>query len=67
MSQTITPPTPGAGTTKCPHCKHEFVAAVDDSQPLRLQGAKCPSCKLFVPARHLVRAPLTKDERRARG
>lgn len=35
----------------CPHCKKQFRPTVDATQPPRLQGAKCPNCKLFVPAR----------------
>lgn len=35
----------------CPHCKKQFAPVVDGTQPPRLQGAKCPHCKLFVPAR----------------
>ena len=38
----------------CPHCKDSFAATVDRTQPLRLQGAKCPHCKLFVPIRVLA-------------
>lgn len=54
MTQTI-PARPGvAGThTECPHCHKDFVARMDSTQPPRLQGAKCPHCKLFVPARLL--------------
>jgi hypothetical protein len=29
---------------------------MDESQPPRLQGAKCPHCKLFVPARVVAAA-----------
>jgi hypothetical protein len=43
-------------TTKCPHCKKQFVPAVDLAQLPRLQGAKCPNCKLFVPAESLAAA-----------
>lgn len=50
----------------CPHCKKQFAPTVDRSQAPRLQGAKCPNCKLFVPER-LVRAPLTREERQRRG
>lgn len=35
----------------CPHCRRSFDAVVDATQPLRLQGAKCPHCGLFVPVR----------------
>ncbi len=38
-------------TLACPHCKKQFAPKVDATQPPRLQGAKCPHCKLFVPAR----------------
>ena len=37
--------------TACPHCHKRFEATIDSNQPPRLQGAKCPNCKLFVPAR----------------
>ena len=40
-----------SGTLACPHCKKQFAPSVDATQPPRLQGAKCPHCKLFVPAR----------------
>jgi DNA-directed RNA polymerase subunit RPC12/RpoP len=40
----------------CPHCKKQFAPAVDATQPPRLQGAKCPNCKLFVPARVVAAA-----------
>lgn len=43
------------GALACPHCKKQFRPAVDATQPPRLQGAKCPNCKLFVPER-IVRA-----------
>lgn len=42
-----------SGAADCPHCHKPFVPSVDGSQPPRLQGAKCPHCKLFVPARAL--------------
>ena len=48
----------GAASLACPHCKKQFRPAVDATQPPRLQGAKCPNCKLFVPAR-LVAASLS--------
>lgn len=44
------------GALPCPHCKKSFQPAVDATQPPRLQGAKCPHCKLFVPARLVTRA-----------
>lgn len=41
---------------------------MDVRQPLRLQGAKCPNCKLFVPARLLpVRGPVKKAKPAVRG
>lgn len=40
----------------CPHCRKSFRPAVDATQPPRLQGAKCPHCKLFVPARVVAAA-----------
>lgn len=40
--------------TPCPHCKKIFVATVNREQPPRLQGAKCPNCRLFVPVRHIM-------------
>ena len=43
-------------TLACPHCKKQFQPAVDETQPPRLQGAKCPNCKLFVPARIVAAA-----------
>ena len=46
-----------SGPLACPHCKKSFAPAVDATQPPRLQGAKCPHCKLFVPER-IVRAAL---------
>lgn len=51
----------------CPHCKKGFHASVDATQPPRLQGAKCPNCKLFVPARLIQLPPLTREERLRRG
>lgn len=42
------------GATLCPHCKKSFDAQIDLDQPLRLQGVKCPGCRLFVPARHVI-------------
>lgn len=50
------PVTIEATTLACPHCKKQFAPSVDVSQPLRLQGAKCPNCKLFVPARVVAAA-----------
>ena len=50
----------GVATLACPHCKKQFSPAVDATQPPRLQGAKCPNCKLFVPAR-LVAAAFAKN------
>ena len=47
-----------SGTLACPHCKKQFAPNVDATQPPRLQGAKCPHCKLFVPAR-IVSAAFT--------
>jgi len=41
-------------TLACPHCKKQFAPTVDATQPPRLQGAKCPHCKLFVPARFVA-------------
>ena len=64
MTQTI-PTRPPAATevaTECPHCHREFVASIDASQPPRLQGAKCPNCKLFVPARLLPERPVMKKD-----
>lgn len=43
-------------TLACPHCKKQFAPNVDATQPPRLQGAKCPHCKLFVPARIVAAA-----------
>lgn len=40
----------------CPHCRKQFQPKVDATQPPRLQGAKCPNCKLFVPARVVAAA-----------
>jgi hypothetical protein len=37
----------------CPHCKKPFKATLTGSGQ-RLQGFKCPHCKLFVP---LARIP----------
>jgi hypothetical protein len=54
MSDTIAPTSSDAHTTTCPHCRKQFAPAVDKGQLPRLQGAKCPHCKLFVPARSLV-------------
>lgn len=71
-TETLTPPaqTPTlapSGTT-CPHCHKPFDGSVDSRQPPRLQGAKCPHCKLFVPARHITVQPaLTREERQRRG
>jgi hypothetical protein len=48
-----------SGTLACPHCKKQFAPTVDATQPPRLQGAKCPHCKLFVPAR-IVQAAFAK-------
>lgn len=48
-----------SGTLACPHCKKQFAPNVDATQPPRLQGAKCPNCKLFVPAR-IVQAALPR-------
>jgi hypothetical protein len=45
-----------APTLGCPHCKKQFSPSVDATQPPRLQGAKCPNCKLFVPARVVAAA-----------
>lgn len=45
-----------AATLACPHCKKQFRPSVDATQPPRLQGAKCPNCKLFVPARIVAAA-----------
>ncbi|MCB0880241.1 MAG: hypothetical protein KDC46_14810 [Thermoleophilia bacterium] len=57
-SATLDRPAAGASATLgCPHCKKQFAPAVDATQPPRLQGAKCPHCKLFVPAR-VVQAAL---------
>ncbi len=55
MTQTIPARKTAAGgmPTECPHCHKDFVAQLDTKQPPRLQGAKCPNCKLFVPARLL--------------
>ena len=59
---TLTPPTADhthdvdVTTLACPHCKKQFSPAVDATQPPRLQGAKCPNCKLFVPARVVAAA-----------
>jgi hypothetical protein len=44
------------GSLACPHCKKQFQPNVDATQPPRLQGAKCPHCKLFVPARVVAAA-----------
>ena len=44
------------GTLACPHCRKQFQPKVDATQPPRLQGAKCPNCKLFVPARVVAAA-----------
>jgi hypothetical protein len=64
-------PKPVAHEVNCPHCKKVFSATVDLTQPPRLQGAKCPNCKLFVPARLIpvteAKPPLTKAERARRG
>jgi len=51
-----TAPLPATGTLACPHCKKLFAPAVDHTQPPRLQGAKCPNCKLFVPERIVAAA-----------
>jgi DNA-directed RNA polymerase subunit RPC12/RpoP len=48
------------GALACPHCKKQFRPTVDATQPPRLQGAKCPNCKLFVPAR-IVSAALQRS------
>lgn len=45
------PATDTCATLACPHCRKQFSPAMDATQPPRLQGAKCPHCKLFVPAR----------------
>jgi hypothetical protein len=69
LTQTIPARKPAAGAhhTECPHCHKEFVAHMDVRQPPRLQGAKCPNCKLFVPARLLpARQPSKKGVRAAR-
>jgi hypothetical protein len=51
-SATLDRPVDAASATlACPHCKKQFTPAVDATQPPRLQGAKCPNCKLFVPQR----------------
>jgi len=51
-SATLERPVDSHGATlACPHCKKQFAPAVDATQPPRLQGAKCPHCKLFVPER----------------
>lgn len=46
----------GATVLSCPHCRKQFQPAVDATQPPRLQGAKCPHCKLFVPVRVVAAA-----------
>lgn len=33
----------------CPHCRKTFQPAIDRTQAPRLQGAKCPHCRLMVP------------------
>jgi hypothetical protein len=73
---------PAPTQVNCPHCKKPFAAVVDLAQPPRLQGAKCPHCKLFVPERlissaaaaaaaegaaNVDKTPLTKEERQRRG
>jgi len=56
-SATLDRPSSDVSTTlACPHCKKQFAPAVDTTQPLRLQGAKCTNCKLFVPARVVAAA-----------
>ena len=34
---------------ECPHCGKPFQAELMDGGTERLQGFKCPHCKLFVP------------------
>jgi transcription elongation factor Elf1 len=55
-SATLDRPSDASTTLACPHCKKQFTPAVDVTQPLRLQGAKCTNCKLFVPARVVAAA-----------
>lgn len=50
------PVTTNGPTLACPHCKKQFAPKVDATQPPRLQGAKCPNCKLFVPERIVAAA-----------
>ena len=53
MADTVTSPVADetTGMTQCPHCRKQFQPVVDHGQPPRLQGAKCPHCRLFVPVR----------------
>lgn len=53
---TLERPSTTDATLACPHCKKQFAPAVDATQPPRLQGAKCPHCKLFVPERVVAAA-----------
>ena len=57
MSSSVTP-TEGSGVltlpADCPHCKEHFTARIDLSQPLHVQSAKCPGCKLRVMRRALA-------------
>ncbi len=56
----------GQSANECPHCHKPFTAKIDTRQPPRLQGAKCPNCKLFVPL-DAINGPLSAEERRRRG
>jgi hypothetical protein len=46
---------------ECPHCHKPFDASVDMLQLPRLQGAKCPHCRLFVPLRLLDKGKVAVD------
>jgi len=43
------PPTGETYEVACPHCKKPFQAQLISGDHQRLQGFKCPHCKLFVP------------------